>query len=151
MGIRERIEDAPFLWQNGRFEGAMLSALVAFASIARLRYSDHKTIGDRKAFEKFFTDSFRGIWSIEYRGGCYLIEHIFYKWLRCELVHEGDIPIDIEFMSDNEPSMLSIRAGGAPEYTLKLSHGWFNHIIGAVISAPENKGLFDEYRNLSNE
>lgn len=70
------------------------------------------------------------------------IEHIFYKWFRCELVHEGGLPIDIEFMPDDKPGLLSVRAGGSPDFVLKVSEGWFHHLISAVIVAPENAGFF---------
>jgi hypothetical protein len=77
--------------------------------------------------------------SVEYHRESHPIEHIFYKWFRCELVHEGGLPIDIEFMPDDEPGLLSVRAGGAPEFfVLKVSEGWFHHLIGAVVAAPEN-------------
>jgi len=71
------------------------------------------------------------------------IEHIFYKWLRCELVHEGGIPVDIEFMPDKDDiGTLSVRAGGYPEYILKLSHNWLHHLIHVVTAAPENSHEF---------
>ncbi len=48
-------------------------------------------------------------------------------------------------MPDTEPNSATVRAGGAPEYTLKLSLGWFHHLLKIVISAPENR---DEFKNL---
>jgi hypothetical protein len=41
-------------------------------------------------------------------------------------------------MPDDEPGFISVRAVGAPEYILKISYGWFHHLIHAVISAPVN-------------
>jgi hypothetical protein len=73
--------------------------------------------------------------SVEYRGECHPVEHILYKWFRCELVHEGAIPVDIEFMPEDT---IGVRAGGAPEYVLKLTHGWFHHLVRAVMQASEN-------------
>jgi len=40
-------------------------------------------------------------------------------------------------MEDENPEWMSVRAGGAPEYILKIGHGWFHHLIGSVKSAPE--------------
>ena len=142
MSIRTRIEDALLLWEQGRLEGAFLCALVAVAASARRQYPDRKSVGDREAFERFLTNAHTVRLSVEYRGECQSIEHILYKWLRCELVHEGGIPIDIEFMLDSEPGLMSVRAGGAPEYVLKISQGWFHHLIGAVVNAPANADEF---------
>jgi hypothetical protein len=50
--------------------------------------------------------------------------------------------MDIAFMPDSAPGSLSVRAGGAPEFLLKVSEGWFHHLVGAVVRAPENRGLF---------
>jgi hypothetical protein len=135
IGIKGRINDAIFLWEKGRQEGAFLSALIAVASTAHKRYPKTK---DREAFEQFLKDSHTFRLSVEYRGECHPIEHVFYKWLRCQLVHEGEIPIDIEFMQEAQPGSISVRAGGAPEYILKIGTGWFNHMIDSVVQAPEN-------------
>jgi hypothetical protein len=142
MSLRERVEDALFLWKNGRREGAFLLALIAVAATARKRFPDRKLGGDRYAFERFLQSAHSVRLRVEYRGECREIEHIFYKWFRCELVHEGGLPIDIKFMPDDEPGALSVRAGGAPEFILRVSEGWFHHLIGAVMRAPENGTLF---------
>jgi hypothetical protein len=142
MSLRARVEDAQLLWRNGRRDGAFLSALVAVAATSRKRFADRKAVTDRDAFERFLEAAHSVRLSVEYRGECHPIEHIFYKWFRCELVHEGGLPIDIEFMPDDEPGLLSVRAGGAPEFVLKVSEGWFHHLVSAVITAPENRDLF---------
>jgi hypothetical protein len=142
MSVEARVEDARLLWRNGRREGAFLTALVAVAATSRKRFSDRRAVTDRDAFERFLEMAHSVRLAVEYRGECHAIEHIFYKWFRCELVHEGGLPIDIEFISSDEPGLLSVRAGGAPDFVLKVSEGWFNHLIGAVIAAPENEGLF---------
>ena len=139
VSIRDRVEDALVLWKNGRLEGAFLIALIAISASARRRYP---RVGDRESFEQFLTDSHTVRISVEYRGTCYPVEHVFYKWLRCNLVHEGELPVDIEIMPDSEPGTMSVRAGGAPEYVLKISEGWFHHLVGAVMQAPENTDLF---------
>jgi len=140
MSIASRIQDAVMLWENGRTEGAFLLVLIAVAASSRRRYPDRKTIKDREAFERFLTEAMSARLHVEYRGDCHSVEHIFYKWLRCELVHEGGLPLDIEFMSPDDG--LSLRAGGAPEYVLKVSRGWFHHLVRAVMTAPENREFF---------
>jgi len=134
-GIHDRIEDSLILWRSGRREGAFLNALIAVAVTSRKRYPKLK---DGEAFEKFLTDCHNVRLSVEYRGECHPIEHILYKWLRCQLVHEAELPTDIQFMNDEGKDGLSIRAGGAPEYLLKIGTHWFDHIIQCVTTSPEN-------------
>lgn len=138
-GIGNRIDDALFLWKNGRKEGAFLAALIAVAATARLRYPKMK---DRECFEKFLRDTHLPVLRVEYRGERHPFEYIFYKWLRCQLVHEGGLPVDIQFMTEDTQGSMSVRAGGAPEYILKIGDGWLNHIISSVIQAPENSEHF---------
>lgn len=138
MSIRARVEDALFLYQNGRYEGAFLNALVAVAATAR-RESPERSLSDSECFEKFLDKRQRGIMKIEYRGELHTVPHIFYKWFRCELIHEGKLPIDVQFI---ETDNLSVRAGGAPEYVLKISHGWFHWLVNSVVEAPCNENEF---------
>lgn len=142
MSIRARIEDAMFLWQSGRQEGALLSALVAVAATSRRRFPNRKAVSDREAFERFISAAHTVHLSVEYRGEVHSIEHVLYKWLRCELVHQGEVPVDIAFVPDDHPGALSVRAVGAPEFVLKLSHSWLHHLVAAVSSAPENRASF---------
>jgi len=142
MSVADRIRDALLLWENDRREGAFLTVLIAVDATARKRFPDRKAIVNREAFERFLESAQPVRLSVEYRGECHPVEHIFYKWFRCELVHEGGLPIDIEFMPDERPGLLSIRAGGAPEFVLKVSEGWFYHLVGAVMQAPENQASF---------
>jgi len=97
---------------------------------------------DKDAFEKFLTDCCTARIGVQFRGDCHQIEHIFYKWLRCEIAHEGRLPMDIEFVQDGNTS---IRAGGAPEYVLKLGTGWFAHFLNCVIQAHENEDEFQGF------
>jgi hypothetical protein len=139
MSLQSRLHDAQVLWQNDRHEGALISALIAVAATSRKRYPDRGKHNDRQAFEQFLTDASPGRISVEYRGECQPIEHIFYKFLRCQLVHEGELPVDIEI---TENDGLSFRAGGRPEFVLKVSRGWFHFLIRCVEAAKENQGLF---------
>ena len=140
MSIRSRIDDAKVLWESNRLEGAFLLALVAVAATARRQSPNQK--GDKQVFEDFLRQGLFERLSVEYRGDLHPVYHIFYKWFRCELVHEGSLPVDVEFMPDPEPGMLSIRAGGAPEYVLKVSRGWFQELVHVVTTAEVNKDLF---------
>lgn len=142
MSIRRRVEDAMFLQGNGRFEGALLVALVAAAATARKEQPD-RNVNDRECFEMFLGKGHaRHIGGVEFRGEIHSIPHLFYKWLRCELVHEGGIPLDIEFVGNLENRQLGIRAGGAPHYVLQLTHGWFFEILEMVKTSPANHDEF---------
>jgi len=134
MSIRARIDDALILWERGRYEGALLNALVAFAATARRKYPDRKTINDNQSFESLFTDAKCPIHKVEFRGELHPLGRIFYKWLRCELVHEGEIPNDINLIMDEMPGRMSLRAGGPPHYTLILSTGWFGFFVDTVMN-----------------
>jgi len=101
MSIHERVEDALFLYQNGRYEGAFLTALLAVAATAGREEAKNK-MGDRACFEAFLDRRRRGVLKVEFRGELHTIPHIFYKWFRCELVHEGGLPIDVEFIKSDE-------------------------------------------------
>lgn len=125
--LDERAADARLLWEAGRHEGAFLMALVAVAARARRDYPPPS--GDRDAFERFISSRFRPRISVEFRGELHTLERIFYKWMRCELVHEGGLPIDLRFKEDAEPGELSLRAGGAPDYVLLVSPGWFEQLL----------------------
>jgi hypothetical protein len=139
MTVRRRVDDALALHQAGRFDGALLSALVAAAATARREIPD-RVVGDRECFETFLGKSkaCQHILAVEYRGEPHSIPHIFYKWLRCELVHEGSLPVDIEFVGDSNDGTLSLRAGGAPDYVLQLSHGWLFEVLYLVQTSPAN-------------
>lgn len=150
MSIRERVDDALMLWERGRKEGAFLNVLVAVAATSRRRFPDRNAIGDREAFVRFLEAAHSVRLRVEYRGECLPVEQIFYKWVRCQLIHEGELPVDIEFMPDSGPGRIAVRAGGAPEYVLKVSEGWFHHMVGAVALAPENVSEFHGFRDICN-
>ncbi|MCK4661495.1 MAG: hypothetical protein KAT68_01410 [Bacteroidales bacterium] len=135
-GIRRSIEDACFLWENERKESAFLLVMVAVASLSKLRYSN---LRDGEAFRKILHDFNTVRISVEFRGELQTIEQVFYKWVRCYLVHESNIPIDIQFQEDKEIGIMSVRAGGAPEYMLKLGTGWFFHFVESVLQSEEVK------------
>jgi hypothetical protein len=138
MGIRARVEDALLLYKHGRYEGAFLNALIAVAGSAR-RECSSRSVSDRDCFVHFLDRRWRGVLAVEFRGECHPIPHIFYKWFRCELVHEGELPVDIELLDTDE---MSVRAGGSPEYVLRISRGWFHWLIRSVVEAPCNSGDF---------
>ncbi len=144
MSIKHRIDDALALYRAGRFEGALLNVLVAAAATSA-NEAPKKLTGDRARFETFLKKgAFTRIAKVEFREEMHSLPHIFYKWLRCELVHEAGVPFDIEFIGNPEDPMLSVRAGGAPNYVLQLGYGWFFEILELVQSAPTNSKQFSK-------
>jgi hypothetical protein len=129
MSIADRIEDAHLLWRSGRKEGAFLCVLIAVAAAARSRFPGEN---DRNSFERFIHEATPVKMGVEYRGQLHRIKTILYKFLRCELVHEGGIPQDIRFIDDELAGAMTIRAGGHPEFVLLLGTGWFFHLVRSV-------------------
>lgn len=130
--VREHVEDATLLWNAGQRGGAFLVALVAVAARARREYPH--PLGDRHAFEQFIESRFRPRLSVEFRRELRPLEQVFYKWMRCELVHDSGLPVDLGFNKNAEPGELSVRASGAPNYVLLISPGWFDQLIVWALS-----------------
>ena len=122
MGIRSRVADALLLYENGHHEGAFLNALVAVAATPRRECAD-PNIGDRECFESFLDRCRRGVISVEFRGELHTVPHILYKWFRCQLVHEGGLPVDIEFID---------------------SDGLIQHVQIGPLTQPQLYGLLDQ-------
>lgn len=123
MSIQDRLEDADVLWTRGRREGALLNLLIAVTAAAR---NERPDIKDGDAFRTFIAD--RHSWSIaiEHRGQLISIEQLLWKWLRCELAHRASLPEDVQlYVVDDDPDDLRIQAGGAPDYCVRLSDGWY--------------------------
>ena len=131
-GGQARVDDARLLWREGHWEGAFLLALVAV--VVRARQDFPLPMREGKAFQRFVESRLTVRISVEFRGRQWPIERVFYKWLRCELVHQGGLPVDIRFREDAEPGELSVRAGGAPEFVLLVSPGWFDQLLEWALS-----------------
>lgn len=124
---QDRIDDALALWQAGRREGAFLLAIVAV--VVRAREDFPKPMREGESFRRYIESIFPTRISVEYRGKLWPIEDVFYKWFRCEIVHGPGLPVDVGLTEDAAPDELSVRAGGAPEYKLLVSPGWFHKLI----------------------
>ena len=125
--VQGRVDDALILWREGRREGAFL--LVIVAVVARARQDFPKPMGDAECFRRFIESRFPLRLSVEYEGKLWPIEDVFYKWFRCEIVHQGGLPESLRLMDNVGPDELSVRAGGAPEKVLLVSPGWFHQLV----------------------
>lgn len=141
MSIRDRLEDADLLWGHHRREGALLIVLVATAATARKTFP--QITGDRASFEAFMKTTHDRTISVEYRGQQVDLDHLFYKWLRCELVHTATLPVDLRIDDTfSDPDSCSVRAGGAPNHAVLLSPGWYYFLTSAIRNAAANSDAF---------
>lgn len=162
MSIRTQIEDARVLRQNGKHTGALTMLLLAVAASARKTFPKgtkserfpKKLMGDQEIFTLFLGGRIRKILFGDYsgpeegpssfvfffRGEGFQIEDILYKFFRCELVHEGELPPDVEFnSSDKEDGNLSTSNIGNK---IVLGYGWLNLLERAVVMARCNGSEF---------
>lgn len=131
MSAEDRLIDAEHLWAAGRREGALLSIIVAVAASARRA---HPSLTDRAAFVTFLKSRHAWTISVEFRGEQWDLDALFYKWLRCELVHEAGLPVDIRIGASL--TGLEVRAGGPPEDVVLISPDWFGYLADAARSVP---------------
>lgn len=162
MGIKQQIEDAHFLAANNRHLGALIVLMLAIAATSRRRFpkgtnsleNPSKTMGDREAFTLFLGGRIRHLLFggygadevgnsgilVSFKGKQLDLAYILYKYYRCELVHEGELPQDIEFKpsTDQNNSGVSITSGDK----MVLDYGWINLLISVVELAPCNSREF---------
>ena len=143
MSIRTRIEDAEFLYKNGRKDGALLSILVALAATSRKRYPKTIKEKDGDAFTTFLGEELTkrigvGKFMVKFRNKMILLQDLFYKFVRCELAHEAQIPEDIKFTKGD---MLRVKVD---EKEINLSEKLIDILFDIVIKAEENKEEFKD-------
>lgn len=158
MSISNRLVDAKFLYDAGRHEGALLSVLVAAAGTSRKRYprgtislrEPTRQMGDGEAFETFMADEMRkiGACAVYFNGQCNSAEKVFYKWLRCSLAHEAELPEEICFQPSVAHNTASLcRVPGPPE-RLVVTHTIALLIGHVVASASENSDVSVEVQQM---
>ncbi len=161
MSVRERIEDARILWEANRIEGAAIHVLIAFAATVRKRYPI--PMKDCDAFKAFISDEVAKITNGPTKNVAFYydgkhgvtIEDIIYKFIRCELVHEGKLPENIEFTHPvpDTKGPFGRSPSGEPYDGKLFNHiklnevlgfplGWIWNLIRVVAEAPENKHEF---------
>jgi hypothetical protein len=169
MSIRQQVEDAAFLAQNGRHLGALTNLMLAVAASSRRTFpkgvksleSPGEPMSDREAFTQFLGGRIRrllfgsygspefgnsGI-SVGFKGKQYDVAYILYKFYRCELVHEGALPEGVEFLVPQKEHDISIDQQGlrvsiSVGEKMALDHGWIDLLIQAVAQARCNGSEF---------
>lgn len=146
MSAKNLIEDSKVLWESGRKGSAFALILIAFAATARLRYP--RPMSDNESFKRFIRDGLPTILgtadtavSLPFKGKLVPIEDILYTELRCQLIHEGELPDSIVFTPKTVQrgvlcDMITITDPfGMPE-------SWVLNMVRLVVDAPENASLF---------
>lgn len=170
MSIKQQVEDAIFLAENGRHVGALANLLLAVAASSRKTFPKDKTksikepkkmMKDGEAFTLFLGGRIRKILfgdfggpdmgnsgiSVNFKDKQLDVAYILYKYYRCELVHEGELPEDIEFSPPTDDRNLGISNGGVSVLisagnTMNLDYGWIDLLVNAVTHARCNGALF---------
>jgi hypothetical protein len=173
LGIRRRIEDARVLWQAGRKEGAFSQILIAVAATARKRYPPppkgakpvpddqrpHLGEGarDGNAFKTFILDEMETITggpkynvAFPFQGQVTPLEDILYENIRCVLVHEGGLPDNISLSEPVHEGKKKLNVVQLRD-PLGFPEGWINNLLIAVVQAPENKPIFDDWLAMQRE
>lgn len=158
MSVTARLEDAKLLYDHGRHEGALLSVLVAAAGTSRRRFPrgtqsrrNPKTkMGDGEAFETFVAEEMQrvGTCAVYFNGQCNSAEKVFYKWLRCSLAHEAELPNEIVFCAGEHNNVAGLCWEAGPPERLIVTHPVVLLIGHVVATAPENAGVPETVRQL---
>ena len=140
MSIRDKIVDAQLLYANGRKEGALLSVLVAVAATSRKRYP-LGTKSDGDAFTSFLAEELPkvirvGQFNVKFRNKMITIQDLLYKYIRCNLSHEAELPEDIKFEKSDGLSV------NVEDDCITFSDKLIDVLATVVGNAEENCGLF---------
>lgn len=153
MSVKERLEDAQLLHQANRNQGAMLSVLVAVAATSRKRRPFPTK--DWDAFESFLKEEMLAVmggvvqnFHVRFRGEMMRLEHVLYKFLRCELAHEAQLPSDVRFFQEDPPGTLTI---DVQDTYFGLSYSWMAALSKVVRFAPENAAEFPDVGEMPEE
>ena len=154
MSVRARLEDALFLWNAGRKEGAWTQVLIAAAATSRIRFP--RPITDQQAFRSFIREVtptiFDGV-SPPAPGGITVgfytdvygdgvdLDYLFYVHLRCNLVHEAVLPVEVKLSESrivDGKLVADLQGTGKMSSPLTIPDFWVIHLAKAVALAPEN-------------
>ncbi|MEJ8867234.1 hypothetical protein [Pseudomonas jessenii] len=165
MSIREQVEDAIFLANNGRHVGALTIMMLAIAASSRKVFPQGtmslkepkkgkpEKMYDEEAFTLYLGGRIRTLLfnpvmgaghgdsgvMVSFRGQMLDLAYILYKYYRCALIHEANLPEDVEFISTENDSSVTVITKGDK---LALGHGWIHLLIDSVVNDPCNAKEF---------
>lgn len=148
MTVRDRLEDASLLWGHNRRHGAWIQILIATAATSKKRFPQLK---DGESFRKFIRQVSRTIITGDSSlsptevtvifnadsGDGLELDKLFYKHLRCNLLHEAMVGPEIVFSEStvSDGQLIAELKGGDP---LTIPDFWALHLALAVATAAEN-------------
>jgi hypothetical protein len=166
MSVRQRLDDALFLWNNGRKEGAWIQVLIAAAATSRMRFPKKK---EGEAFRAFIREvkptildanarAVPGGIGIEFynrfRGDGVALDRLIYTHMRCDLVHEAVLPEEVQICESrliDGKLVAELHGVGTKTLPLTIPDFWVLNLAKAIAEAPENAadcaGLFDAAKN----
>ncbi|WP_223532119.1 hypothetical protein [Pseudomonas sp. BF-R-30] len=179
MTISQQVDDAKFLIAQGRHIGALTILSLAVAASSRkvfpakvtksLRNND--VMRDEEAFTLFLGGRIRRIvqnvnigpefcasgFTVMFKGEPKAVEYLIYKYYRNGLVHEADLPEDVEFV-ESQPGGATFANNGVSVGIscgdkLILDYGWLDVLVKAVVEAPCNGEEFGikHYKLVAND
>lgn len=156
MSIKETVEDAEILKNQGRLIGAFGKALIAvgasskkkFPAGTKSRINPKDKMHDGEAFKTFLGTELRRYF-FAYAGvddissgmvvgtseGDKSIEDILYVKFRCSLLHEAKLPDEVDILKGVDVSSVSISKENGK---LLLGDSWVDHLIQIVKTAACN-------------
>jgi hypothetical protein len=171
MSIKSQLDDALFLKANERYLGAFTVLMLAVAASSRLTFPQgtpskvdlKKLMGDGEAFRLFLGGRIRkmlmgldrgpdegtaGV-TVPVNGKSHDLAYIFYKYYRNGLIHESELPNEVEFVPSQQACQgIRIENRGfsvcisVVSNKLSLDYGWVDLLIGAVKRARCNGAEF---------
>ena len=168
MSIREQVEDAKFLAENGKYVGALTHLMLAIAASAKRIFPEgtkslqepKKKMPDQESFCLFLGGRLRQVLfgfigspelasagvSLMFREEKYDLAVLIYKFYRNSLIHQGKLDEDVEFLPPAEGETphfisginLNIKSGNK----LSLEAKWIYVFMEVVVCAPCNAAEF---------
>lgn len=156
-GIKNIVEDASFLLNEKRLEGALLFALVAVAGTSRKRYPQTDVYSDRKAFVKLLNNENMGYPEEHAFNGCFKYEgkkftapELLYEYFRNRLIHEGslrgiDSIIHCTNTEHEHAEQINFVSNGHHLTSgLQITSNLIERLISLVVNANENNSVFTQ-------
>ena len=152
MGIKDRIIDAVVLHQLDRKDGALLSALSAAASTARLRYPS-ESMAEAEAFTAFLSDEWRSVYGLpDEQADRPPVSHaqmragfdVLFRYFASHTFVQARLPATVEFKGSDAGRLEARHAPGQNRFV--FSDNWLSALVRVVTFARENDGWFDEVR-----
>jgi hypothetical protein len=170
MPISDRVMECITKYNADDLSNSLIQICIAIDGTAKKEYPKIKKVGKR--FKIFIRDNqdiitfftFNKNFFIDCQFGEFTIEQFIYKILRCGLLHEGDIPTMLEFVTPGEPTTIGNRKwrlpktfifgtllaviGASSNTTQTLPGDMEVTIIGQTFKVNELWGHADAIRNL---